>query len=99
MEWLDGQSLKEAWSPKPVVRSGMRRTTTTLMVATTLLGIVGAGMARGIGVRATRFPENPLITLTSSSSLGDNANGPSIIRVPGWVAHPLGRYYMYFAHH
>jgi hypothetical protein len=28
-----------------------------------------------------------------------NVNGPSVIRVPTWVENPLGRYYMYFAHH
>ena len=31
--------------------------------------------------------------------MGDNVNGPSLIRVPDWVANPLGRYYLYFAHH
>jgi len=51
------------------------------------------------GVTATRIPQNPLITVASSASLGDNVNGPSIIRVPAWVKQPLGRYYMYFAHH
>jgi hypothetical protein len=50
-------------------------------------------------VTARRLPQNPLITLVSSSSLGDNVNGPSIIRVPDWIERPLGRYYMYFAHH
>jgi hypothetical protein len=25
--------------------------------------------------------------------------GPSLIRVPNWVERPLGRYYLYFAHH
>jgi hypothetical protein len=48
---------------------------------------------------ARRFPENPLITVATSKSLGDNVNGPAVIRVPSWVEHPLGRYYMYFAHH
>lgn len=48
---------------------------------------------------ARRFPQNPLITLASSPSLGDNINGPSIVRVPDWIERPLGRYYMYFAHH
>jgi hypothetical protein len=48
---------------------------------------------------APRFPENPLITVATSKSLGDNVNGPSVIRVPAWIEHPLGRYYMYFAHH
>jgi hypothetical protein len=49
--------------------------------------------------RASRFTENPLITLSTSPSIGDNANGPTVIRVPSWVRQPLGRYYMYFAHH
>ncbi len=26
-------------------------------------------------------------------------NGPSLIRVPDWIENPLGRYYLYFAHH
>jgi hypothetical protein len=50
-------------------------------------------------VRATRFPQNPLITVASSPSLGGNVNGPTVIRVPDWVDRPLGRYYMYFANH
>jgi len=48
---------------------------------------------------AIRFPQNPLVSTASSKSLGDNVNGPSVIRVPRWIQHPLGRYYMYFAHH
>ena len=31
--------------------------------------------------------------------MGDNVSGPSLIRVPEWVDAPLGRYYLYFAHH
>jgi hypothetical protein len=50
-------------------------------------------------IRATRFSENPLITVKTSPSLGDNINGPAVIRVPAWVKRPLGHYYMYFAHH
>jgi hypothetical protein len=50
-------------------------------------------------ISVIRFKSNPLITSKSSSSLGDNINGPSIIRVPEWVKNPLGKYYMYFAHH
>ena len=50
-------------------------------------------------VTARRLSQNPLITLRTSSSLGDNINGPAVIRVPAWVERPLGRYYMYFAHH
>jgi len=54
---------------------------------------------QGIEVSAARFSENPLVTVSSSPSVGDNLNGPSIIRVPPWIKKPLGRYYMYFAHH
>ncbi len=31
--------------------------------------------------------------------LGENINGPSVIKVPKWIKNPLGKYYMYFAHH
>lgn len=42
---------------------------------------------------------NPIVTPASSPTLGENINGPSLIRVPSWVERPLGRYYLYFAHH
>ena len=48
---------------------------------------------------AERFARNPLVTVRSSPSLGGNVNGPTVVRVPDWVAAPLGRYYMYFANH
>ena len=50
-------------------------------------------------VTVTRLSQNPLITVETSASLGDNVNGPTVIRVPDWIEHPLGRYYMYFGHH
>lgn len=31
--------------------------------------------------------------------MGDNINGPSMIRTPEWLPNPLGRFYLYFAHH
>ena len=48
---------------------------------------------------ATRFKQNPLVTVESSSSLGGNVNGPTLVRVPEWVKNPLGKYYLYFANH
>jgi hypothetical protein len=46
-----------------------------------------------------RFATNPIIDSRLDDSLGDNINGPSLIRVPEWIEKPLGRYYLYFAHH
>ena len=73
-------------------------------VLAVMLVFAGAGVpAPGIGVaetfRATRLSRNPLISVASSPSPGDNVNGPSVVRAPEWVARPLGRFYMYFAHH
>lgn len=31
--------------------------------------------------------------------MGSNINGSSLIRVPNWLPNPLGKYYLYFAHH
>jgi hypothetical protein len=56
-------------------------------------------MCAGASPGQTRFAENPLISVTTSKSLGDNVNGPAVMRVPPWIERPLGRYYMYFAHH
>ncbi|MBN2712473.1 MAG: hypothetical protein JXR97_08610 [Planctomycetes bacterium] len=30
---------------------------------------------------------------------GSNINGPSLIKAPAWLKKPLGKYYLYFAHH
>ncbi len=30
---------------------------------------------------------------------GNNINGASLIKVPDWIENPLGKYYLYFAHH
>jgi hypothetical protein len=48
-------------------------------------------------MRAERLPENPLVT--AGEQVGNNVNGPSVVRAPDWVDDPLGEYYLYFAHH
>jgi hypothetical protein len=50
-------------------------------------------------VRVKRLPNNPIIVPEMDGRMGSNINGPSLIRVPEWMKNPLGRYYLYFAHH
>jgi hypothetical protein len=46
-----------------------------------------------------RFPQNPIIRPNMDARMGENINGPSLIKVPDWLENPLGNYYLYFAHH
>jgi len=52
-----------------------------------------------LDIEVDRFDGNPIVTPDSDDRIGTNINGPSIIRVPEWIEDPLGRYYLYFAHH
>lgn len=72
---------------------GMFRAVAVILAVSAPLTLIGRGDT------AVRFKENPILTPKSSGSLGDNLNGPSLIRVPDWIEHPLGKYYLYFAHH
>lgn len=74
-----------------------------LFVAAAMLLAMAAAPQTDVGPsktwRAERLPANPIITPRTDPSIGSNINGPSLIRVPPWVDHPLGRYYLYFADH
>ena len=50
-------------------------------------------------IRVERLADNPMIRPDMDESIAININGPSLIRVPGWVDRPLGKYYLYFADH
>lgn len=50
-------------------------------------------------IKVLRFPQNPIIRPHMDERMGSNISGPSLIRVPTWVCTPLGKYYLYFAHH
>ncbi|NEO47371.1 MAG: hypothetical protein F6K53_43035 [Moorea sp. SIO4A1] len=53
-------------------------------------------------IKAVHLSSNPIIRPRMPGimgHLGININGPSLIRVPDWIENPLGRYYLYFAHH
>ena len=52
-----------------------------------------------IKVNVKRLGDGPIITPHMDATMGANVQGPSLIRVPDWVAEPLGRYYLYFADH
>jgi hypothetical protein len=49
--------------------------------------------------RVRRLPGNPILHRETTAGVGRNINGPSLIPAPPWLEEPLGRYYLYFAHH
>jgi len=69
-----------------------------MLCASVLMCVIPAARAQS-SLNARRLERNPLITIQSSSTLGGNVNGPTVIRVPDWIDRPLGKYYMYFANH
>lgn len=46
-----------------------------------------------------RLENNPILRPNMDDRMGDNLNGPSLIKIPEWVPNPLGKYYLYFGHH
>ena len=50
-------------------------------------------------MQVKRLVEKPIIYPELNPTIGHNINGPSLIRVPDWLPDPLGKYYLYFAHH
>lgn len=51
-------------------------------------------------MRAVRLSsEGPIIRPHMDGRMGDNINGPSLIRAPEWLSDRLGEFYLYFADH
>lgn len=50
-------------------------------------------------VSVTRILDKPMIGPEIHPSIGENIQGPSLIKVPDWVPNRLGNYYLYFADH
>lgn len=46
-----------------------------------------------------RLGAGPIIVAHMDGRMGANIQGPSLIKVPDWIANPLGKYYLYFADH
>jgi hypothetical protein len=58
-----------------------------------------AGFGGESMVTVTRLLDAPIIHPGLDASIGENIQGPSLIKVPEWVTSPLGKYYLYFADH
>jgi len=50
-------------------------------------------------VEARRLDGNPIVTPAIHDSVGENVNGPSLVRAPPWIDDSPGTYYLYFADH
>ena len=75
--------------------------TTALGLAALLLGLnthVGAQTSE-FSIRVERLLGEPIIAPGIHPSIGENIQGPTVIRVPDWIEDSLGAYYLYFADH
>jgi len=52
-----------------------------------------------VNVGIERLLDFPIINPQLHPSIGENIQGPSLIRTPDWIEAPLGKYYLYFADH
>ena len=70
------------------------------MVALIVLACAAeVGAQASNNVRIERLLDAPIIAPGIHPSVGENIQGPSVIKVPEWVDDPLGEYYLYFADH
>ena len=69
-----------------------------LIVGLVVVLACGASTVDG-QVRVERLGDGPIIGPELDPSIGENIQGPSLIRVPDWVEDRLGDYYLYFADH
>ncbi len=87
----------------PSRRRMLQLSSAALAAATFSSTVRGEGeKAGGAGdaIRITRLKDAPIIAPEMLPGAdGHNINGPALIRVPEWLPKPLGKYYLYFAHH
>jgi hypothetical protein len=50
-------------------------------------------------LKVKRIGNGPIISSSTHSNIGNNIQGPSLIKVPEWIKPRLGKYYLYFADH
>ena len=80
-----------------MVKQGLK-TPVPLIVTLTLL-MSASALAQSPKVTVTRLLDRPLIGPDIHPSIGENIQGPSLIRVPDWLPNKMGKYYLYFADH
>lgn len=71
----------------------------TIIALAMSLGLVTVAAQAPPPLQVIRLLDRPIITPELDPSLGPVIQGPSLIRVPEWVAGRLGKYYLYFADH
>jgi hypothetical protein len=69
------------------------------VIALLALLISTAAPAQSFNVTITRLLDRPLIGPDIHPSIGENIQGPSLIKVPDWLPNKMGNYYLYFADH
>lgn len=71
----------------------------SLLLSLALLNSSFAQQAEPLNITVTRLGNGPIIGPGMHPSIGENIQGPSLIKVPEWIDEPLGKYYLYFADH
>ena len=86
--------------PSPIVNAAKALRSVLVLAATLVCIAAGNTLADARHeVSVTRLLDSPIISPDLDPSIGVNIQGPSLIKVPEWVANPLGKYYLYFADH
>ncbi len=85
----------------------VRMTLLLIMLAVLFIAPEDVNSVEQSAFEVKRMPNNPIVRPGMDARMNEearhygyvNINGPSLIRVPSWVKNPLGKYYLYFAHH
>jgi hypothetical protein len=90
---VDQKIQAKRFPQNPIIKPGMRGLEGKLDFMTSLKMLAYLGKRL---IRKTHLSYRHQLYLTLR---GSNINGPSLIQVPDWIDNPLGKYYLYFAHH
>lgn len=103
LRWRFAAGLFQNWRKRHMeTLRYVRRSAVLLALVSVQFGVqLHAAWAAGQeSLSIKRLQGNPIIGAAMlPANDGENINGPSLIRVPAWIKNPLGKYYLYFAHH